>query len=114
MLGLIGVASIVAGSLLPLPAEAVGFSDKVLHGAAYAMLMFWFGQLYSPKWGVALVAAGLGISLEIGQLLIGYRYFEVLDILANVVGILIGWAALLTPLAGMLAVLDKKARTFVE
>lgn len=90
------VLVILALSLWPflsVPDVGVSWNDKVGHFIAYLVLMLWFAQLYPrPRhlWiGFRLVA--LGIFIEILQWLSGYRYFELADIGANMLGVLTGW-----------------------
>ena len=70
------------------------FSDKLQHFTAYGALMFWYGQLY---WGLkqrarfAASFVGMGILMEILQGMQGFRVFEYADMLANTLGVLIGW-----------------------
>jgi len=68
--------------------------DKYEHVVAYGVLMFWFCQLYSgwkgrTAYGLAWIA--LGIALEFVQRALGYRIFDLFDMAANAVGVLIGW-----------------------
>jgi VanZ family protein len=93
------VAAIVWLSLTPSPPK-VDFkeSDKVGHLLAYGSLMFWFCQLYATKktrilYGIGFVA--MGVTLEFIQGALGYRTYEVFDMLANTLGVLLGWAAAL-------------------
>ena len=68
--------------------------DKLGHSLAYAGTMFWFALLYSRRAVRAGYAAGLiamGIALEFVQRGLGYRSFELLDMLADVVGVAVGW-----------------------
>lgn len=62
--------------------------------------MFWFAQLYPAR---RLYAAGfiaLGVALEFVQGWLGYRAYEHHDMLANTLGVLLGWgAALILPRA---------------
>jgi VanZ family protein len=88
------VASIVWLSLTPAPPK-LDFeqSDKLGHLLAYGMLMFWFAQLYR-KTTRALYAAGfiaMGIGLEFLQGELAYRSYEVFDMYANALGVLLGW-----------------------
>jgi glycopeptide antibiotics resistance protein len=60
--------------------------------------MFWFAQLYQTTRARLAYAAGfiaMGISLEFVQRALGYRSFEVLDMLANSAGVLLGLGATL-------------------
>ena len=89
------VLLVVYLSLTPRPLEIpVEEGDKVGHMLAYAALMLWFSQLYFVSWkrlqvGCSLVA--LAIGLEFAQRYTGYRTFEVADMVAGGVGIVIGW-----------------------
>jgi|SRR5687767_3212028 len=68
-----------------------GHLDHVL---AYAMLMFWFMQLADIGASRALIAVALialGIALELAQLYVPGRTFEVADMVANAVGVSLGW-----------------------
>jgi hypothetical protein len=69
-LGWAMVAAVVWGSLTPAAPQAG--NDKIGHFAVYGVLMFWFAQ---------------------GRL--GYRSFELYDMLANALGVLLGWAGAL-------------------
>jgi VanZ family protein len=90
------VAAIVWLSLTPKPPDVeIEGSDKLGHLASYAILMFWFAQLYLRR---VLYAAGfiaLGIALELAQRWLGYRSAELYDALANTLGVLLGWGAAL-------------------
>ena len=60
--------------------------------------MFWFCQIYgrrSSRIAYALLWIGMGIGLEFTQGELGYRTYEVYDMYANTLGVLIGWAAAL-------------------
>ena len=92
------VAAVVWLSLTPSPPK-VDFeqSDKVGHLLAYGALMFWFAQLYVGQTRL-LYAAGfvvMGIALEFAQGALGYRSYELVDMAANTLGVLLGWAAAL-------------------
>jgi len=93
------VGAILWLSLTPQPPH-VDFeqSDKVGHFIAYGGLMFWFCQLYrNTKTRVAYAAGfiAMGIAIEFLQRATGYRSFEVMDMVANAIGVLLGWAAAL-------------------
>lgn len=93
------VAAIVWLSLTPSPPKLeVTLGDKLGHFTAYGALMFWFCQLYARRsariaYGAAFVA--MGIALEFIQGATGYRSFELLDMAANSIGVLLGWGAAL-------------------
>ena len=93
------VAAILWLSLTPQPPH-VDFeqSDKVGHFIAYGSLMFWFCQLYRNARTRVAYAAGfiaMGIAIEFVQGATGYRSFEVMDMVADAMGVLLGWAAAL-------------------
>jgi len=91
------VLTVVYLSLTPHPISIpVEQGDKVGHVVAYAALMLWFAQIYSPSQRRLLLAvalAALGIALEFAQLLTDTRTFEIADMLADGAGVAIGWLA---------------------
>jgi len=79
--------------------------DRLGHFAAYGLLMFLFCQIYGQSRTRLVYAAGficMGVALEFLQRMTGYRSFEVLDMLANATGVVLGWGA-----AGVLAALRR-------
>ena len=74
------------------------YSDKIGHLASYAVLMFWFCQLYRTRIFYAAGFILMGVALEFVQRQLGYRSYEVGDMIANALGVLLGWGvALLFP-----------------
>ncbi len=70
-------------------------SDKVGHFIAYGLLMLWFCILYRTRAARVSYGAGficMGIALELIQGALGYRTSEVFDMVANTLGVLLGWA----------------------
>ena len=58
--------------------------------------MLWFCFLYvstRARIGYAAGFIALGVGLEFIQGALGYRTYEVFDIYANTLGVLLGWAA---------------------
>jgi VanZ family protein len=93
--GWLFAAAIVVLSLMPAPPDIdVPHGDKLGHMAAYSLLTFWFCWLY-PAWKTRIAyAAGwiaMGVALEFAQGATGYRTFEVADMAANSLGVLLGW-----------------------
>lgn len=90
------IASVVVLSLISLPVTLPqAQSDKAGHVLAYAVLMFWFCQLYTrrgARFVLALALLGMGCGLEFVQEAVG-RSFEYRDMLADAAGIAAGWAA---------------------
>ena len=95
-LGWAWAAAIVYFSLAPgLPESGVAGGDKLAHFLAYAGLTFWFSQFYfhSARLACALGFAAMGVALEFAQGALGYRSFELADMAANALGVLVGLAA---------------------
>jgi VanZ family protein len=92
------VAAIVWLSLMPSPPSIdIDQADKLGHAFAYASTMFCFAQLYlraavRVRYAAGLVA--LGIALEFIQDRVG-RDFELADMLADAIGVALGWGAAL-------------------
>ncbi len=87
--------AIVALSLAPSPPDP-GFDhgDKLFHLFAYGGLMFWSCFLYRHRYtrlayGIGWIA--MGVALEFAQGATGYRSFELADMAANSLGVLLGW-----------------------
>ena len=92
-------ATIVWLSLTPAP-PTLDFehSDKLGHFLVYGALMFWFCLLYFKTRVRILYAAGfiaMGIGLEFIQGWLVYRTYDPLDMLANTIGVALGWTAAL-------------------
>lgn len=88
----------------------IRLSDKLMHVLGYFGLMGWFMQIYRGKRAGFLLAAvfiAMGIGLEFLQDLGGVRYFEVADMLANTLGVLLAWVLSYTPVAGILLWLER-------
>jgi VanZ family protein len=84
--------------------------DKLGHWMAYTTLMVWFAWPY-PNLRTRLVyAAGflvLGIALEFAQGFTEHRTFELSDMVADTVGIALGWIAALLPLPNLLVLTER-------
>ncbi len=94
------IAIVVYQTLTANPVSAgIDISDKLLHTVGYFVLMGWFVQIYHNKqqkfyWALFFVA--MGISMEFLQDLGGVRFYEVNDMLANGLGVLLAWGASFT------------------
>lgn len=76
---------------MPMPQEHF---DKLYHAATYTLMMAWFIQLYRGARSYLLLACGfivMGASIEVLQGFHPMRYFDVLDMLANAVGVVVVW-----------------------
>ena len=107
------IGLVVYLSLTPHPPEPLTFesSDKFEHAFAYATLSFWLCQIYSSARSRAVVIValvGLGVGLEYVQGWTGYRTFDVMDMLADSVGVLSGWLLACTPLGHLLAYFESR------
>ena len=91
------VLLIVYLSLTPSPISVpITEGDKIGHALAYATLMLWFAQLYLGKKSritVASASVALGIGLEFAQMLTDTRTFSIADMLADGLGVFLGWVA---------------------
>jgi len=93
--GWLYAAAIVFLSLTPKPPDpGFAYGDKLGHLAAYALLMFWFCWSYRHRatrlaYGIGWVC--MGIALEFAQAATGTRNFELADMAANSLGVLLGW-----------------------
>ena len=80
-------------SLRPIPPEIgniFSYQDKLMHLSAYVILGALYQKVFrKPQWAI-IAAVSLGIGLEIAQSFLSYRSFELLDILANTLGVGIG------------------------
>jgi hypothetical protein len=74
--------------------------DKAQHTIAYSVLMWTFLQAWEGshvlRWVTLLLTVGVG--LELLQGVMGVRLMEYFDMLANGLGVLLGYAAWRTPL----------------
>lgn len=72
------------------------YGDKYGHVIAYGAAMFWFLQIYECVPSRIIAACGLlalGVGLEFAQAGTGYRTFDYADMVADAIGIAIGWIA---------------------
>lgn len=92
-LGLLLVAGVVVGSLLPgndLP--LILQRDKLVHAGSYFLLMIWFAGIYEARLHlvIAVVLAALGFGLDAMQSGIATRSFDLRDVAANLTGVVTG------------------------
>jgi VanZ family protein len=92
------LALVASGSLAHLPGSSFELpqGDKYKHVLGYAIVGFWFAQLYPAtvdRRKTFLLLLGFGVAIEIAQgVLTSYRSADPLDALANTVGLLCGYA----------------------
>ena len=106
------VAAVCLGSLLPVPARDIAalLNDKFVHFVSYFVLTVWFSGLYSKKAYYVLIAAvviALGAALDIAQGTTATRQFDLLDILANAIGALVGFTLAFFVVGGWCARLER-------
>jgi len=102
-LGWLLVVSVAVASVLPsVVPSGFAYSDKLAHGASYCLLMVWFAGLYARRrYGlIALTLLALGVVLEVIQGQLSYRLFDLADLRANALGVLIGMVLSFWFLAG--------------
>jgi VanZ family protein len=115
VLGWMLVLLVVYLSLAPAPIELeIEQGDKLSHILAYLVLMSWFANLYEShgqRIGFALGFILLGIALEFVQRWIGYRSFEMADMAAGTVGVVIGWILVAPRTPNYLQLIEKIFKT---
>lgn len=107
-LGVLMLAGVALVSLMP--AADTGVGDKFAHVLTYFMLGGWFGLLAPKRAALVGTIVGLtlfGMLLELLQGMTAYRYAEWADVAANTAGTLIGVLLHFTPLARLLARIDR-------
>ncbi|MEX2125510.1 MAG: VanZ family protein [Woeseia sp.] len=67
-------------------------SDKLWHGVTFMILTVWFAGQYSRRsyWRLAVGLLAFGALIEICQRMLSYRSAEMMDLVADAVGILAG------------------------
>jgi glycopeptide antibiotics resistance protein len=93
-MGWMMVAIVVWLSLIPhisWEPPVIGW-DKAQHFLAYGGLMYWFAMAFRRRWRWPVFLVALGAFLEFLQGLGGSRVPDVHDILANTLGVGMGWA----------------------
>jgi VanZ family protein len=96
-IGWLGVVLLFYLCLTPQPPEIpMEQGDKLGHALAYVVLTYWWVTLF-PETGrrvlIAAILLAVGIGIEFLQRWTGYRTFDYYDMLADAVGIAIGWLA---------------------
>lgn len=113
-MGWVLVALVICLSLIPVPQEAVpGIwgMDLLVHLVLYGIMMFWFGLIYLPHKEYKMLGACLillGILMEVIQGLTAYRSMEPMDMIANTIGVSLGFLLARTPLSEALTRLEDR------
>ena len=107
--GLVGV--VIYLSLMPHPPQPLDVSgaDKVEHAMAYAGLALWFFQIVrkSSRLGAGVALVLLGVAIEIAQAFTPTRSFELADMGADAVGVVLGAWLVQSPLGRVLAAIER-------
>lgn len=67
-------------------------NDKLAHFIAYLGMTLWFGQIYRRLGLLAAAMLALGALIEVLQGMTGYRDMSLADLLADALGIALGWS----------------------
>jgi len=110
-IGWLMLGTVVALTLTPSPPKlklALLSWDKAQHTLAYALLAWWFLQAWvaAATRNILVGLVLLGIVLEIAQGLMGVRFMEITDMVANGIGVVVGYMLARTPLGDALSWLD--------
>ena len=86
---------------IPLDNYILGLrADHLLHASVYMLCPLFLWDLYGRcgvngrKWAVWATAVAIGLLTEGGQYLLPYRGFDVNDLIANTLGVTLGWIAI--------------------
>jgi len=93
--------------------SANAFADKYGHLLAYGWLMGWFGNVYQCSHARRVYAAMfvlMGIGLEFIQGMGTARLFEYTDMLANTLGVALGYLLVRTQLGQLLHGFEKRLK----
>ena len=95
VVGWFGIVLLIYLSPMPNPPEIpIEQGDKYGHSLAYATLMYWWAQLLPSlrqRLQVAAALVALGIAIEYVQGWTGWRTFDYFDMLADAMGVALGW-----------------------
>ena len=110
-LGLLACAGLVYVCLMPQPPQPdIRHFDKFEHALAYCVLGAWFAAILPRRYlRVCIGLPLLGATIEVLQSLTGYRSGDVLDMVANIIGIGVGLACARAGLMRWLYHIDEHA-----
>lgn len=107
------VAMVVFLSLTSSPVDmelSFPYEDKFFHALAYFTLMAWFSQIYHDSFQrnmIAVVFVFMGVTLEYLQSFDPNRYFEFGDMVANSIGVALGFSVALSSAKNILLRMEK-------
>lgn len=90
-LGIAGLIVLLPMFLVSVPKTGVNFPniDKVIHIAFHFVIAMWFLFAREKNTTVVAISGGYGLAIEIMQSFTRYRSFEMMDVVANTVGLII-------------------------
>lgn len=81
---------------IPLDEYVLGLRfDHLLHASVFIPCSLFIYTPHWRKWGVWVTAVGVGVLTETVQWLLPYRGFDINDMVANFLGVSLGWAIIL-------------------
>ena len=114
VIGCLLVAFVLYQSLSSHPKVMSGmfhYEDKLYHALAYFTLMAWFSQIYHQavqRIIIALLFVFMGLMVEYLQSLNPYRSAEFWDMVANVIGVMLGFVLTLSAAKNILLRVEKQ------
>lgn len=70
-------------------------TDHLLHASVFIPCSLFIYDLYKRKWAVWPTAVAVGVLTESVQALLPYRGFDINDMIANFLGVSLGWAIIM-------------------
>ena len=107
------VAMVIFLSLTSSPVDMelnLPYEDKFFHALAYFTLMAWFSQIYHESFQrnmIAVVFVFMGVTLEYLQSFDQNRYSEFGDMVANSIGVALGFSVALSSAKNILVRVEK-------
>ncbi len=107
------VAMVIFLSLTSSPVDMelnLPYEDKFFHALAYFTLMAWFSQIYHDRFQrnmIAVVFVFMGVTLEYLQSFDQNRYSEFGDMVANSIGVALGFSIALSSAKNILVRVEK-------
>ena len=81
---------------IPLDNYILGLrADHLLHASVFVLCPLFLWDLFPRRWLPWLCAVAIGLTTEGVQYLLPYRGFDINDLIANALGVTLGWMALL-------------------
>jgi hypothetical protein len=97
--GILLLAAVLVGALVPAdwiwpegPDAPFFMSDKWVHGITFATLALWFSGQYARHsyWRLVTGLVAFGLLIEVIQRMVSYRTADLMDVLADLLGLAIG------------------------